>query len=80
MISRGQFQLLLRRLRRPLRHKMTAFIVSFLVKLALSYVESKATSILKKDAPEIVTRLTNVAANIKTYHEVSDYPTGRNGA
>lgn len=53
---------------------VTGWVLSFLVKLAISFLEAKATAILKKDGPSVVTRLQTVASNVKTYHEQSDFP------
>lgn len=53
---------------------ISGWILSLLVKLALSFLESKATSILKNDAPSVISRLTVVASNVKTFHAVEDFP------
>lgn len=50
------------------------WLISLAVKLVLSFLESKATSILKKDAPSVVSRLNAVAANVQTFHSDADFP------
>lgn len=55
------------------------WIISLVVKLAISFVESKAESILKKDAPSIVSRLSAAATKVQTFHADADFSTGRNG-
>lgn len=55
------------------------WLLSLAIKLAVSFLEAKATAIAKKDAPAVVLRLTNIASNVQAYHSDADFPHGRNG-
>jgi hypothetical protein len=53
---------------------MPAWLLALLIKVAISFLEAKATSIAKADAPAVVSRLQNVASNVKEFHGVNDFP------
>lgn len=59
---------------------MPAWLAAVLLKMLIAVLESMATSIAKKDAPAVVARLQAVTSNIKTFHDVDDFPKGKNGA
>lgn len=58
---------------------MPAWLLSLAIKLAISFLEAKATSIAKQEAPAVVSRLNVVVANVQSFHSDADFPTGVNG-